>query len=317
MALTTFSKQQLAAAKQIVGLFISIMQWVVLKAQMQSGKTDTFLFTAAEMLRERKVKKVIIMCGNGDKELKAQLEGAKRDFKDKYDEYLEEELGMSRRERNEIKDLIKLDNNIKIRCGADLDAKHDHLIGEIKDTLFIWEESHYAAGEMNRPNKFLERMGISADGNPLRLEGEAKNNYVLTVSATPFAEVSDVHHEAQHKQIVDLQPGDGYRGVAYYLDKIISVTVWCTMLPLILRQYAAEGGSAKYALIRIHGDEDMDKARKFAEENGWAHKTYDAKTAALGKRMKDNSIITSLSNDDETGALDVAPLVNTSASFLT
>ena len=306
MALITFSKQQLEAANEIVTFFAQVpVHWVVLRAQMQSGKTNTFLFVAAEMLRTRKVKKVIIICGNGEKELKLQLEAAKRDFKDKYDEHLEVELGKSRRERNEIRDLINLDNNIQIRCGADLDKKNDRLIGPMKDTLLIWEESHYAAGQTNRPNQFLERMGILADGNPMNLEGKEINNYVLSVSATPFAEVSDVHHQSQHKQIVDLQPGDGYRGVSYYLEKIISFTFWWIILPVILRKYTAEGGSAKYALIRVNGDDDLIKARKIAEENGWAHKTYDAENVALGKKKRDPTLMLSLSE------LANAPLQNT------
>jgi hypothetical protein len=311
MTLTTFSKQQLEAATKIITLFVSIVQWVVLRAQMQSGKTGTFLFVAAEMLRERKVKKVIIMCGNGEKALKKQLKdelSIKKDevtFLKRYQMYLVNVIGMSGCDLIDTIASIDLNNNIQIRCGADLDTKNDHLMGEIKDTLFIWEESHHAAGKTNRPNKFLKRMGISADGNPMHLEGEGKNNYVLSVSATPFAEVSDVHHEAQHKQIVDLQPGDGYRGVAYYLNKIISFADWSVTLPEILRQYAAEGGSAKYALIRVNGDKDMDKARKIAEENGWAHKTYDAKTADLGKKTSNPSFMLSWNE------LKVAPLQNT------
>jgi len=302
-----FSKQQLEAATKIITLFVSIVQWVVLRAQMQSGKTGTFLFVAAEMLRTRKVKKVIIICGNGEKALKKQLKEelsmkkSEETFLKRYQMYLVNVIGMSGYDLIDTIASMDLDNNIQIRCGADLDKKHDHLIGEVKDTLFIWEESHHAAGKTNRPNKFLKRMGISADGNPMQLEGEGKNNYVLSVSATPFAEVSDVHHEAQHKQIVDLQPGDGYRGVAYYLEKIIGFTKWEVILPDILRQYAAEGGIAKYALIRIHGDKDMDKARKIVEENGWAHKIYDAEHVAT------RNPLFMLSWDE----LKVAPLQNT------
>ena len=302
MALTTFSKQQLEAAIEIV---TRNEHWVVLKAQMQSGKTDTYLFVAAAMLSERKVKQVIIMCGNGEKELKKQLEDDLQKFKEKYDEFLEEKLGKARSERRAIFDVIDMKNNIKIRYGADLDAKHDYLIGdgEIKDTLLIWDESHHAAGQKNRPNKFLERMGISADGNSAHLK--EKNNFVLSVSATPFAELADIHHEEQCKEVVTLKPGDGSRGVAYYLEKIISFIDWSVTLSEILSNYNTAGGSAKYALIRITGDNDMVLARIIAEENGWAFKIYDAEHVARGKKTHDITIMQSL---DE---LAVAPLQST------
>ena len=302
MALTTFSKQQLEAANEIV---TRNEHWVVLQAQMQSGKTDTYLFVAAEMLFYKKVKHVIIMCGNGEIELKTQLIKDLKAFEHKYNELLEVVLGKSVSERREIREQINLDDNIKIRYGADLASKHDHVIGDMKDTLLIWDESHHAAGQMNRPNKFLKRMGISADGNPLRLEGEEQNTYVLSVSATPFAELSDFHHESQRKEVVVLQPGDGYRGVAYYLNKIISFADWSVTLPEILHQYAAKSASAKYALIRINGDEDMEKARKITDENGWLFKVFDAENVARGKKTHDSSIMQSL---DE---LAMAPLKNT------
>lgn len=319
MAQKKLSQQQVEAGEKIVTIFTQIpMHWVVLKGQMQSGKTSTFLFVAAEMLRLQKVEKVIIISGNAEKELKKQLENDRDAFKDKYRRYLRNIARTSdfyihdvRISDCDIDDVIDdviddLDfkNKIVIRWGAELDAKHDHEIGDIKDTLLIWEESHHAAGQMNRPNKFLKRMGISADGNPLRLEGEEQNNYVLSVSATPFAEISDIHHENQHKEIVVLQPADDYRGVAYYLDKIIRIDAWSVMLPTILQKYAAEGVSAKYALIRVNGA-DMDKARKIAEENGWAHKMYDAEHVALGKKKYDPSQMMSLNE------LEVAPLMNT------
>ena len=67
------------------------LPWVMLVAQMQSGKTGTFLLVAAEMLREGKVEKVIIICGNSEKELKAQLQKDMREFRPKYRKYLKDD----------------------------------------------------------------------------------------------------------------------------------------------------------------------------------------------------------------------------------
>ena len=64
------TNEQIRAGNDIFNKLCQTIQWVILVAQMQSGKTGTFLFVAAEMFREKVVKQVIIMCGNSEKELK-------------------------------------------------------------------------------------------------------------------------------------------------------------------------------------------------------------------------------------------------------
>ena len=289
-----FSEQNLTCGRKIMTLFMSVIHWVLLLAEMQSGKTDTFLFVAAEMLRERKVKKVIIICGNNELELKHQLEKDKKNFVKKYQRYLEEELHKSLDERDDILEEIDIEKNVEIRSGSDLNSKYDDTsIQGIKDTLIIWEESHFASGKKNRPNKFIERMGLRADGNPQCLENE-RNNFILSVSATPYAEISDYKHENQHKEIVKLKPGETYRGVGYYLrnEKIIGFKRWVQELPTILRKYI--DGRPRYAVVRVNGDTNMDKAKKFATENGWAYKVFDAEQVAIAKKTHNSSMMNSM-----------------------
>jgi hypothetical protein len=295
------SGEQLTAGQKIFTLFEKIISWVVLLAHMQSGKTDTFLYVAAEMLRTRKVKKVIIICGNSEKELKKQIEKDVSKFLKKY----KRELGDNDLDEDEIDDIITLlEDNIKIRYGCDLDEKHDDIsTGDIKDTLIIFDESHYAASKVNRPNKFLERMGLSATGNPTCLD-RPRNNFVLSVSATPYAEMSDLHHESQHKEVVRLIPGAGYRSVGYYLrnNKIFGFKSWSKMLSACFKKFA---GQPKYSIVRVSGNSKMEEAKQIATENGWAYKVFDSESVAIAKKTHDSNMILSLNE------LENAPSQNT------
>ena len=287
------SDQQLSAGKQILNAFHSIVRWVVLLACMQSGKTDCFLFVAAEMLREGKVKKVVIICGNNEKELKIQLEKDMKKFMQKY----ERDLIDNEYSDVEIHDICThIEENIELKSGAELNAKYDdHTIGGIKNTLFIWDESHYAASKKNRPNKFLERMGVTANGDPCCLEGD-RNNFVLSVSATPYAEISDIYHEDQPKKIIRLIPGENYRGVKFYLQnkKIIGFKSFVHALSMCFRKYAVESPNPSYAVVRVNGNDNMEQAIKIARENGWAYKIFDSEQVAIARKTRDSTMILSL-----------------------
>jgi hypothetical protein len=78
-------------------------------------------------------------------------------------------------------------------------------------TLFIWDESHYAQDIGMSPDKFLETMGILPNGDFRCLE--EMDNYVLSVSATPFSELCDIQNYSQGKTVIPLVPSEGYWGV--------------------------------------------------------------------------------------------------------
>jgi late competence protein required for DNA uptake (superfamily II DNA/RNA helicase) len=59
------SQQQIKAANDIIEAFKN-RRWVILTAQMQSGKTTTYYLTADIMLMLRLVNKVIIFSVNND-----------------------------------------------------------------------------------------------------------------------------------------------------------------------------------------------------------------------------------------------------------
>lgn len=151
------SEFQLKAGNEAVSAFEEgTKPWHLLFAQPQSGKTDTFFFVAAEMLRLKKVSHVVILCGADDKQLKKQCIGSfcdvdgEMDFCEKYDFYLENDLELCRNDRFQIKSNIK--SNVHFIWGNELSKSHPFR----EKTLFIWEESHYAENINMRPFKFFQ-----------------------------------------------------------------------------------------------------------------------------------------------------------------
>jgi hypothetical protein len=215
MTYRPLSNEQIASGKSIIHYFNGeeVNRWAILMAQMQSGKTETFLFIAAEMLRLRFVLNVVIFSGNADTMLKDQIVNIvtnqvnpEKSFYNKYRIYLKQNMIPDEECDRIIGDMLKA-GTVRVQWGTEL-AKYQ---GPNKHTLFIWEESHYAQNKNQMPSKMLKRVGISANGDVDQLA--SKGNYVVSVSATGFSEFSDNHHLNQGKWLELLQPGAGYNSV--------------------------------------------------------------------------------------------------------
>lgn len=285
-----FSQEQLGAANTILGYFAAAIRWVILLAQMQSGKSDTYMFVVFDLLRLKKVKKVVIIAGFQDKELVDQLRDITPSMK-LYRKYLNDDLHMSFDEIAEIEEMI--DANVSVIYGSDLDKpQYQHA----SDTAFIWDESHYAQNKINRPFKFMKAVDISADGDISKLEGE-RNNYFLSVSATPLSEMSDSIHENQNKKTVRMQPGKGYVSVGklYREKKIIGIKSWEKSLPGCFEKQK-KCDKPKYSIVRIRGDKEMEKAIKMAQDAGLEWEIYDAETKKQNKQSRDHSKMQSLND---------------------
>jgi hypothetical protein len=260
------STHQLKAGKEIVeymGEGIPNVRWNILFAQPQSGKTDTFYFVGAEMMRKGKIRQIVIICGNSDTDLKNQTESSRDYFLNyKYDRYLENNIGMNRNERESLREQIF--DNIKIIWGEELTK--EPVVK--RDTLVIWEESHAAQGKGMRPDIFFKNMDITCDGDPEKLE--RNNNYVLSVSATPFSELSDVIHEEgnQFKHKVNLEVDDAYYGIEKMFESrnIKTFKDWKSKLNEVME---LETSSPKYAVIRVSNDVLSETAKTIAVSNEW------------------------------------------------
>ena len=87
-----FHQEQRQAGNEIIDKFTTEQPFTILLAQMQSGKTGTYLFTALEMVRLSLVKNVVIICGSSDTSLRAQ---AQSDKDIAFNSFLEETMEVS------------------------------------------------------------------------------------------------------------------------------------------------------------------------------------------------------------------------------
>ena len=194
--------QQIAAALEIIDKFDE-SHYALLLAQMQSGKTGTFMLVLCEMIRLNKVEYGVIFSGNRETDLKEQTENQDQFFKD-YAQFLRTkgitDIGIV----NTIKD-----TKFQVVWGPDL--KHFKPKGK---TIYIWEESHYGQTSKQEVDKFIRKVGIDATGK-MPTDG----SFVLSVSATPFSECADNFNLNQNKQIVRLTPPPQYLSVKKMMER--------------------------------------------------------------------------------------------------
>jgi hypothetical protein len=181
---------QIKCAKAVVATFARKEEmYVLLRAQMQSGKTGTFHKVARMMLNRRMVDRVYVISGSNETVL---YEQAKADAV-AYNPDMTEQITVIFRQ-----DFAKTTM-------------------ALERTLIIVEESHLDQNQGQQMDKFLTRHGLSLNGTTEAMRTNA--TYILSVSATPFSEVSGITHNLSvGKTIEDLEPGVGYRGVKMFLE---------------------------------------------------------------------------------------------------
>jgi len=194
--------QEITTAKEIIENFAEYT-YIMLLAQMQSGKTGTFLLVIFEMIRLGMVDFGVIFSGNRETDLKDQTEQNISKFYVSYAEYLTK-IGIV---DHSIIDIIKAGKKkgIKVVWGPDLKDFKPLGLGKI---IYVWEESHYGQTKNQQIDKFITRIGIDPTGNLI-----PAGCFVLSVSATPFSEYVDFLKMEQTKCIVRLRPPETYLSV--------------------------------------------------------------------------------------------------------
>jgi hypothetical protein len=279
---------------------------------MQSGKTETYLLTAWEMVRAGKVENVVIFSGNSEIYLKEQLASTLRGsvFEDKYEAYLKnkkdeggkgfDDKGVSIEPRQVIRKLKEWaqfdseDPKIQILWGTEM-KKYK---GPRTNTLFIWEESHYAQTSRQSPDRFLQDMKISPDGDfKTFFEEGKKDNYMVSISATPFSELSDLHHLSQTKRVVFMLPGDGYNSVKRMRDNGRIKTFTNLSEGIIGALSCAESTRrTSYAIIRItpktaEETEELIQQHNATVDKQQQWKVYYFDSLSSGKEKEDGDRI--------------------------
>jgi hypothetical protein len=285
---STFSQEQIAASTQAVTHFQSgTYSWGILLAQMQSGKTDTYLLIACKLLELKLVENVVIFSGNAETDLCEQLyenvkekqrnvknpKDKKSSFWPKFLQSKEESLASVPEEYRQLTlDGIKAGwkNKISVVWGTEL----NQYSGPIENTLFIWEEAHFAQNITQRPDKFLRKIGISANGNSNDLK--RNKNLVLSVSATPFSELSDFHHMKQTKFVVKMEPGAGYISVKQIRDsgRLFGYKELDHGLRKAFALHDPASGN-KWAVIRV-SKKNEDQVKDHCIMAGWRFVVHDS-----------------------------------------
>lgn len=266
------SLQQQHASRQIVDNFKIGQRWCMLNAQMQSGKSTTYYLVASEMLRRKLVNKVVIFSGNCETELKNQVMD---ENKNKFLQAYENKILCNNPRKQDIIRMIR--DNLHVFWGF-------HNITEYNDnpnnTLYIWDESHYAQTKDMGPHQFLTNIGISADGNQSLMK--SKNVYMLSVSATPFSEYTNLLLHEQNKTVVRLEVTDEYHGVKNMLQRCLisgfNTDRWTDALQLVMKYHATT--EFKYGLVRyrenLRKGITCDAVKSIVNGLGWNCLTFDS-----------------------------------------
>jgi hypothetical protein len=273
---THFSPQQLKAVNDTIDTYKEgNIKWLILLAQMQSGKTDAFLLIACEMIRHGLIDSIVIFSGSAENDLCEQLKektikNGNSDYWRKYENYIGEFIDEDPRDfANEFREILTSDFEPKLHVVWG--TQKSSYSGPNQKTLFIWEEAHFAQNKDQGPAKFLKNLEISADGSQSFLE--EKGNFVLTVSATPFSELSDREHLHQSKEVIKMKPGDGYIGVGY-LRANNRIRKWKTVEEGLNEACSLPRYTKKWAIIRV--TDNLELVETTMKLRGWKCEKYDS-----------------------------------------
>lgn len=214
---------------------------VSLVAQMQSGKTSTYLHIAKGMLG--KVSKIVIFSAAAEISLREQT--IDRVAKDPELQYVTE-----------------------VVFGTKL---RTYVPDKTCVTLYIWDEAHYGQSTGMLVEDFCKKCHICPTG----ITREDQKDYLLTVSATPFSEVIDARNS--DKLVIFQSPGPSYWGIEDMLDanKIHHYDHLTECFRKLVSQLKAQVG-----IVRV-SEKTFATLRVICCEEGVSYKMFDQSTHGL------------------------------------
>jgi hypothetical protein len=235
---------QRSCAHEMLAHFRGDLRYVLLRAPLQSGKTGSYQYLIRLMLDLGVVDRAYVICGSHERELLEQVEQDVRDWHG------------ARALNRTVHVLFR--QHFKQRTMV------------TRRTLIVNDESHMDCQFDQQLDRFLTRHGLSMAGttDAMRENG----TYMVSVSATPFAEESVMAHgNSFPKALVRLQAGEGYYGpMDYYRDELLrktySVATGAGKADFV-EEIRGVTGRGKYVIIRLCEGRVMgDKARRDARE---------------------------------------------------
>lgn len=214
-------------AKSICDIFVDI-KYVQLIAPMQSGKTSVYCEVARNLILEHKIERVYVISAYNSVALREQTENRLKSIP-------------------ELKNIEVwfLPNLIKLTKGKNsIDFK---MIMDMRRCLLIIDESHIGSNEQSTLHEFFKQAGICPTGKINKELYPDNNLYILSVSATPYAESS---LESKYKSIVYHTPGEGYIGLEdlnlIQIDKTSEDSLYEQLYDALVEKV----GTETYAIIR-------------------------------------------------------------------
>ena len=185
-----FTPQQVTARTGICTAFQHGVRYALLFSQCQAGKTGAFNNVIRNMLTDGTVQRAYIVCGSAETILRTQAHVDAMHYNGDF----------------------VADGVIRVIFHQDFDKT----TMDITNALIIIDESHLVQTTGQKLHAFMTRHQLTMDGNPATLD--ANNTYILSVDATPYSENASIAHKETpfRKHIEKLEPGPGYRGLAYF-----------------------------------------------------------------------------------------------------
>lgn len=181
---------QIVAADEIFKKFTSTRnRYVLLRADVQSGKTGTYQYLIRKMLERGIIDQAYILCGSHELEL---INQCRDDIKDWHPERTNGEVTVLFRQHFE---------NAKMNTHR---------------TLIVVDETHLVCDKDQTLSRFLQKHNLTMIGTMTEMIDN--QTFILSVDATPFAELSAIEHESSYpKAVVTLKNGADYFGIINYL----------------------------------------------------------------------------------------------------
>ncbi len=230
--------QQYQTSIDIVSHIKNGCKHIVMVSQMQMGKTGCAKSVAYNLTQfcGYPSQKLFFICGMNDNNL---LDQAKAEFNG----------------------LIPIENIMFSKTLQKLSSISSSSVSNLfaHAVIFI-DESHYASQQDSLVYKFLKNnVGVSADGYTSTWDNN--DVIIISISATPMAEIANLDQPNSDKKFVVLEPGDDYYGViemaekglikqAYNLNKIEETEQFVEQMAEVYKDQSTHG-NYKYCVIRL------------------------------------------------------------------
>ena len=252
-----FFPNQIEAAEKII---TSPKYYILLQAQMQSGKTGTALYAALKLIFTKKKKNIVIVCGASDKSLKEQWNKNVVDLCDCFaKDHLPTMIDVSQIDIEDRVAFVK--QNVHVVFNQDLKKNNDLLIKP--DSFIIWDESHYGSSENQKIHKTFVDVNLfdSVQGQTEFIE--QMNIHILSVTATRSAELTRYNTEDnQNWDFVYLSPGTNYFGPNEFNElELIKQSKPVSDVDFWIDELKSFKDARKYILIRFYSNKEDYKGK--------------------------------------------------------